>query len=179
MEVVQEIHKPLVIKKSVSILDTRMAIQPFKMCPEILEAFVLACKCKKTGGSTPYMFGIHVKCQVMKKLLNPPQLDHLAFFKYYEVMLECNQDHQVSNFFLFKIVKYLLCNGNEFMMLHYYVIPMQTCSTLRAEVLTLNQATHKISNSFSKYIEWCFYISVPMQPTLVLAVYAHHVVTVV
>ena len=62
MEVVQEIQKPFVIKKSVSILDTRMAIQPFKMCPEILEAFVLACNCKKTGGSTPYMFGIHVKC---------------------------------------------------------------------------------------------------------------------
>ena len=57
MEVVQEIHKPLVIKKSVSILDTRMAIQPFKMCPEILEAFVLACNCKK-------LVAAHQKCLV-------------------------------------------------------------------------------------------------------------------
>ena len=83
-------------KKAVSILDTRMAIRPFKMCADGLEAFVQACNRKKTGGSTPEMFGIHFKRVVQNKTLDPPQVDHLNFIKFYDITLKCKQERSVS-----------------------------------------------------------------------------------
>ena len=50
------------------------------------------------------------------------------------------------------------------------VLGLRTSCTVGAEVATLKWAVHKIGNSFSKYIEWCFYVGVPMQPTLVFIV---------
>jgi len=47
---------------------------------------------------------------------------------------------------------------------------LQTSCTVGSEVITLKRAQHKIGDSFSKYIEWCFYVGVPMQPTLVFIV---------
>ena len=67
------------VKKQVSIVDNRLAIKPFKTCREGLAAFVQACNRKKTGGSTPEMFGVFFKRVVMDKTLDPPQIDHLAF----------------------------------------------------------------------------------------------------
>ena len=84
------------IKKPISILDTKLAIRPFKMCPDGLEAFVQACHHKKTGGSTPEMFGIHFKRVVNNKTLNPPKLDQLSFLKYYEITIKCKQERMVS-----------------------------------------------------------------------------------
>ena len=59
------------VKKPISIIDTKLAIRPFKMCPDGLEAFAQACHHKKTGGSTPEIFGIHFKRVVNNKTLNP------------------------------------------------------------------------------------------------------------
>jgi hypothetical protein len=61
MDITEEAEEVVVPKKKITILDTRMAIRPFKQCPEGLDAFVMACNRKKTGGSTPEMFGIHFK----------------------------------------------------------------------------------------------------------------------
>ena len=83
-------------QKKVNILDTKLAIRPFKTSSDGLEAFVQACHRKKTGGSTPEMFGIHFKRVVNNKLLNPPQLDHLSFLKFYEIVLKCKQERLVS-----------------------------------------------------------------------------------
>ena len=83
-------------QKKINILDTKLAIRPFKTSPDGLEAFVQACQRKKTGGSTPEMFGIHFKRVVNNKLLNPPQLDHLSFLKFYEIVLKCKQERSVS-----------------------------------------------------------------------------------
>ena len=98
MEFVEHIQPEPVPKKAVSILDTRMAIRPFKMCADGLEAFVKACNRKKTGGSTPEMFGIHFKRVVQNKNLDPPQLDHLNFIKFYDISLKCKQERSVSTF---------------------------------------------------------------------------------
>ena len=51
-----------------------------------------------------------------------------------------------------------------------HIIALQTSLTIGVEVVTLRQAVHKMGDSFSKYIEWCFYVGVPMQPTLVFTV---------
>ena len=59
-------------QKKINILDTKLAIRPFKTSLDGLEAFVHACHRKKTGGSTPEMFDIHFKRVVNNKLLNPP-----------------------------------------------------------------------------------------------------------
>ena len=40
-------------QKKINILDTKLAIRPFKTSPDGLEAFVQACHRKKTGESTP------------------------------------------------------------------------------------------------------------------------------
>ena len=61
MDITEEAEEVVVPKKKITILDTRMAIRPFKQYPEGLDAFVMACNRKKTGGSTPEMFGIHFK----------------------------------------------------------------------------------------------------------------------
>ena len=93
---VMEVATTSDMKKKINILDTKLAIRPFKSCPEGLEAFVQACHRKKTGGSTPEMFGIHFKRVVNNKALNPPQIDHLFFLKYYEIVLKCKQERSVS-----------------------------------------------------------------------------------
>jgi len=93
---VMEVPTTAEMKKKISILDTKLAIRPFKTSPEGLEAFVQACHRKKTGGSTPEMFGIHFKRVVNNKALNPPQIDHLFFLKYYEIVLKCKQERSVS-----------------------------------------------------------------------------------
>ena len=98
MGIVDPIQPEPVPKKAVSILDTRMAIRPFKMCADGLEAFVQACNRKKTGGSTPEMFGIHFKRVVQNKTLDPPQVDHLNFIKFYDITLKCKQELSVSTF---------------------------------------------------------------------------------
>ena len=49
------------------------------MCPEGLTAFVQAWNHKKTGGSTPEMFGIHFKRVVNNKSLNPLKIYYLSF----------------------------------------------------------------------------------------------------
>ena len=79
MEVKNATAESVIAKKQVSIVDTRLAIKPFKTCRDGLEAFVQACNRKKTGGSTPEMFGVFFKRVVMDKNLDPPQIDHLAF----------------------------------------------------------------------------------------------------
>ena len=38
MDMTQETEEPVIVKKSVMIVDTRMAIRPFKTCPDGLEA---------------------------------------------------------------------------------------------------------------------------------------------
>ena len=68
---IEEVGPTVHIKKPISILDTKLAIRPFNMCPDGLEAFVQACHHKKTGGSTPEIFGIHFKRVVNNKTLNP------------------------------------------------------------------------------------------------------------
>ena len=83
-------------QKKVNILDIKLAIRPFKTSPDGLEAFVQACPRKKTGGSTPEMFGIHFKRVVNNKSLNPPQIDHLFFLKFYDILLKCKQERSVS-----------------------------------------------------------------------------------
>ena len=97
MEFVDHIQPEPVPKKAVSILDTRMAIRPYKMCADGLEAFVQACNRKKTGGSTPE-FGIYFKRVVQNKTLDPPQVDHLNFIKLYDITLKCKQERSVSTF---------------------------------------------------------------------------------
>ena len=99
MDMTQETEEPVIAKKSGSILDTRMAIRPFKTCPDGLEAFVMACNRKKTGVRTPEIFGIHFKRAVNNKSLNPPQVDHLAFVKYYDITMKCKQERVVSTLF--------------------------------------------------------------------------------
>ena len=54
---VMEVPTTAEMKKKISILDTKLAIRPFKTSPEGLEAFVQACHRKKTGGSTPEILG--------------------------------------------------------------------------------------------------------------------------
>ena len=54
--------------------------------------------------------------------------------------------------------------------IHTNLYFLQTSCTVGSEVITLKRAQHKIGDSFSKYIEWCFYVGVPMQPTLVFIV---------
>ena len=51
-----------------------------------------------------------------------------------------------------------------------YDIRLQTSLTIGEEVVTLRQAVHKMGDRFSKYMDWCFYVGVPMQPTLVFTV---------
>ena len=51
-----------------------------------------------------------------------------------------------------------------------YAIRLQTLLTIGEEVVTLRQAVHKMGDRFSKYMDWCFYVGVPMQPTLVFTV---------
>ena len=102
MDITEEAEEVVVPKKKITILDTRMAIRPFKQCPEGLDAFVMACNRKKTGGSTPEMFGIHFKRVVNSKTLDPPQLDHLHFIKYYDIVLKCKQERLVSALFTCK-----------------------------------------------------------------------------
>ena len=63
----------------------------------------------------------------------------------------------------------MLCTGNVFLNTPIHVC-LQTSCTVGNEVITLKRAQHKIGDSFSKYIEWCFYVGVPMQPTLVFIV---------
>ena len=58
MDVEQATEQSSIVKKPISIVDTRLAIKPFKMCPEGLPAFVQTCNHKRTGGSTPEMFGV-------------------------------------------------------------------------------------------------------------------------
>ena len=82
-------------QKKVNILDIKLAIRPFKTSPDGLEAFVQACHRNQMGGSTSEMFGIHFKRVVNHKLLNiinPPQIDHLSFLKFYEIVLKCKQE---------------------------------------------------------------------------------------
>ena len=38
MEIEEETEQPTAVKKSVSILDTRMAIRPFKTCPNLAKS---------------------------------------------------------------------------------------------------------------------------------------------
>ena len=47
MDMTQETEEPVIVKKSVSIVDTRMAIRPFKTCPDGLEAFVMIATARK------------------------------------------------------------------------------------------------------------------------------------
>jgi len=98
---VMEVTPATETAKKINILDTKLAIRPFKTSPDGLEAFVQACHRKKTGGSTPEMFGIHFKRVVNNKLVNPPQLDHLSFLKYYEIVLKCKQERSVSTGILY------------------------------------------------------------------------------
>ena len=61
----------------------------------------------------------------------------------------------------------------SYVVLHNYTpifVCLQTSCTVGSEVINLKRAQHKIGDSFSKYIEWCFYVGVPMQPTLVFIV---------
>ena len=66
------------------------------MCSDGQEAFVQVCHHKKTGGSTPMMFGIHFKLVMNNKTLNPLQIDHLSFLKCYEIMIKCKEECSVS-----------------------------------------------------------------------------------
>ena len=79
-----------------------MAIRPCKQCPDGVDAFVMACHRKKTGGSTPEMFGIHFKRVVNNKTADPPQVDHRQFLKYYDIVLKCKQECIVSALFTCK-----------------------------------------------------------------------------
>ena len=63
----------------------------------------------------------------------------------------------------------MLCTGNVFLKTPIHVC-FQTSCTVANELVTLKRAQHKIGDSFSKYIEWCFYVGVPTQPTLVFIV---------
>ena len=74
MEVEDASAESVIAKKQVCIVDKRLAIKPFKTCREGLEAFVQACNRKKTGGSTPEMFGVFFKHVVMDKNLDPLKL---------------------------------------------------------------------------------------------------------
>ena len=67
MDMTEQAEEAMIAKKKISILDTRMAIRPFKECADGLEAFVMACNRKKTGGRTPEIFGIHCKRVVLKQ----------------------------------------------------------------------------------------------------------------
>ena len=102
MDITEEVEEVVLPKKKLTILDTRMAIRSFKQSPEGLDAFVMACNHEKTGGSTPEMFGIHFKRVVNSKTLDPPQLDHLHFIKYYDIVLKCKQERLVSALFTCK-----------------------------------------------------------------------------
>ena len=61
----------------------------------------------------------------------------------------------------------MCCTGNVCDNTFINGITLQTLVTVVTETVTLKLAVHKIGDSFSKYIEWCFYVGVPMQPTLV------------
>ena len=98
MDVLAPAEEQSLPKKPVSIIDTRTAIRPYKLCADGLEAFVQACNRKKTGVSTPEMFGIHFKRVVQNKTLDPPQVDHFNFIKFYDITLECKQERSVSTF---------------------------------------------------------------------------------
>ena len=74
MEVENASAETVIAKKQVSNVDTRVAIKPFKTCRDRLEAFVQACNRKKTGGSTPEMFGVFFKRIVMTRTWIPLKL---------------------------------------------------------------------------------------------------------
>ena len=61
-----------------------------------LAAFVQACNHKRTGDSTPEMFGVFFKHLVINRTLDPPQIDHLTFKIYYGTTLKCKQECLVS-----------------------------------------------------------------------------------
>ena len=64
----------------------------------------------------------------------------------------------------------MCCTGNVYHNAFINGITSQTSVTIGTETVTLKLAVHKIGDSFSKYIGWCFFIGVPMQPTLVFTV---------
>ena len=83
MDVENASKESSVVKKHVSIVDTRLAINPK----------VLQHTC-----STTEMFGVFFKHVVMNKTLDPPQIDHLAFITYNDITLKCKQERSVSKF---------------------------------------------------------------------------------
>ena len=103
MEVENASAETVIAKKQVSIVDTRLAIKPFKTCRDGLEAFVQACNRKKTGGSTPEMFGVFFKRVVMDKTLDPPQIHHLLRH-YAEMQLEARAFSEYILIFLDKFL---------------------------------------------------------------------------
>ena len=64
----------------------------------------------------------------------------------------------------------MCCAGYEYQNAFINGFISQTSVTIGSETVSLWLAAHKIGDSFSKYIEWCFYVGVPMQPTLVFTV---------
>ena len=64
----------------------------------------------------------------------------------------------------------MCCAGYEYQNAFINGFISQTSVTIGSETVSLRLAAHKIGDSFSKYIEWCFYVGVPMQPTLVFTV---------